>query len=143
MTKLTQAQQAFLASANSETPFARDPKQASTIASLLKKGLIEEIAIADGAKQLQLTDEGKAEVAPPACAQPVAVSPKGKIGQIVDLLRAESGATVEAMVAATGWQKHSVRGAMAGAIKKKLGLSVESEKRDGVRIYRIVPETAA
>jgi hypothetical protein len=41
------------------------------------------------------------------------------------------------MMTATGWQQHSVRGAMAGALKKR-GLSINSEKTDGVRRYRAV-----
>ena len=40
-------------------------------------------------------------------------------------------------MSATGWQAHSVRGAISGAIKKRLGLKVTSEKSDGVRTYRI------
>jgi hypothetical protein len=68
---------------------------------------------------------------------PILSAPKGKIGALIDLLRQPTGATVEAMMAATGWQAHSVRGALSGAIKKKLGLVVSSEKTDGGRIYRI------
>jgi hypothetical protein len=41
------------------------------------------------------------------------------------------------MVEATGWQAHTVRGALAGALKKRLGLAVTSEKVDGARVYRI------
>lgn len=52
------------------------------------------------------------------------------------LLTEEGGTTIAAMVDATGWQQHSVRGAMAGALKKKRGLSITSEKVDGVRRYR-------
>ena len=50
---------------------------------------------------------------------------------------------VEAIVAATGWQPHSVRGAISGSLKKKFGLMVTSEKPgDGPRRYRIVaPES--
>jgi hypothetical protein len=44
------------------------------------------------------------------------------------MLRAPDGATIEEIMAATGWQSHTVRGAMAGALKKKLGLEVTSEK---------------
>jgi hypothetical protein len=53
------------------------------------------------------------------------------------MLRSNKGATIEALSKATGWQAHSVRGAMSGAIKKKRGLGVTSEKVDGVRTYRI------
>ena len=52
-------------------------------------------------------------------------------------MRRPKGATIEDMVKATGWQTHSVRGAISGTIKKKLGLQVSAEKRDGVRVYRI------
>ena len=47
------------------------------------------------------------------------------------------GATVEQIAEAMGWQRHTVRGAMAGALKKKLGLTITSGKIDGQRIYRI------
>jgi len=54
------------------------------------------------------------------------------------MLRAPDGATIEEIMAATGWQSHTVRGAMAGALKKKLGLEVTSEKVDGRgRVYRL------
>ena len=58
---------------------------------------------------------------------------------LIDLLKHKNGATLDEAVAAMGWQPHSVRGAISGALKKKLGLSVESkvvEKRG--RVYRIV-----
>lgn len=64
-------------------------------------------------------------------------SPRGKIGLVVELLRRPDGATIPDMMAATGWQAHSVRGAIAGAIKKKLGLPVISTKSEAGRIYRI------
>lgn len=66
-----------------------------------------------------------------------------KIDQVVALLRRPQGATIEAMIAATGWQAHTVRGAMSGALKKKAGLTITSDKVDGVRIYRIAGEAAA
>nr|TFG55530.1 MAG: DUF3489 domain-containing protein [Hyphomicrobiales bacterium] len=47
------------------------------------------------------------------------------------------GATIADLTSATEWQAHSVRGAMSGAIKKKRGLPVTSEKTDGARTYRI------
>jgi hypothetical protein len=60
----------------------------------------------------------------------------------LDLLGRREGATIEHLERATGWQKHSVRGFLAGAVKKKLGLTLISEKPDaGPRRYRI-PTTA-
>ena len=56
----------------------------------------------------------------------------------LDLLCRQEGATIEELQAATGWQQHSVRGFLAGAVKKKLGLRLLSEKPDaGPRRYRI------
>ena len=56
----------------------------------------------------------------------------------LDLLNRAEGATVDELQAATGWQQHSVRGFLAGAVKKKLGLTLLSEKPDaGPRRYRI------
>ena len=57
-------------------------------------------------------------------------------------MKTQNGATIEAMVVATGWQAHSVRGAMSGALKKKLGLTILSEKTDAGRIYRVPPAEA-
>ena len=57
---------------------------------------------------------------------------------LIEMLRAEGGATIEEIVATTGWQSHTVRGAIAGALKKKLGLDVRSEKIAGRgRVYQI------
>jgi hypothetical protein len=47
------------------------------------------------------------------------------------MLRAPDGATIGEIMAATGWQSHTVRGAMTGALKKRLGLEVNSEKVEG------------
>ena len=57
---------------------------------------------------------------------------------LIELLRRAEGATLPQMTEATGWQVHTVRGAMAGALKKKLGLEITSEKQTGTdRVYRI------
>jgi hypothetical protein len=58
-----------------------------------------------------------------------------KLDQIEELLRRERGASIAEMIAATKWQQHSVRGAMAGALKKR-GLIITSDKVDGTRRYR-------
>lgn len=63
-----------------------------------------------------------------------------KQAQMIELLSREAGATIADIVAATGWQPHTVRGAMAGALKKKLSLTITSEKIDGRgRVYRVQP----
>ena len=61
-----------------------------------------------------------------------------KQAKLIAMLRAESGATIEEIVAALDWQAHTARGAMSGALKKKLGLTITSEKVDGRgRVYAI------
>ena len=70
-------------------------------------------------------------------ASPGRRDPHSKQDQIVALLRQPGGATLEALVKTTGWQKHSVRGFLAGTVRKKLKLPLLSEKIDGIRTYRI------
>ncbi len=70
-------------------------------------------------------------------ASPGRRNPHSKQDQIVALLRQPGGATLDALVKATGWQKHSVRGFLAGTVRKKLKLPLLSEKIDGIRTYRI------
>jgi hypothetical protein len=61
-----------------------------------------------------------------------------KQATLIAMLRAPDGATIEEIMAATGWQSHTVRGAMAGALKKKLGLEVTSEKVENRgRVYKL------
>ena len=62
-----------------------------------------------------------------------------KQAQLIAMLRRAKGATIDEIAEALSWQPHTVRGAIAGALKKKLGLDVTSEKDDKRgRIYRIV-----
>ncbi|MGD9839835.1 MAG: DUF3489 domain-containing protein [Afipia sp.] len=60
-----------------------------------------------------------------------------KRSRIVAMLNAPVGASIEAMMKATGWQQHSVRGFLAGVLRKKLHLNLVSEVGPSGRIYRI------
>ena len=61
-----------------------------------------------------------------------------KQAKVIELLRRPQGASLSEMQKATGWQAHSVRGALSGTLKKKLDLSITSERTDsGERRYRI------
>jgi hypothetical protein len=86
---------------------------------------------------------GRSRGSKPARRSPAQAHPRGprtgsKQDRMIGLLRRPEGASVEEMAKATGWQSHSVRGVMSGALKKKLGLAIASEKVEGRgRIYRI------
>ena len=77
---------------------------------------------------------GRTRPAPPLRPSPAATP--SKLEQIVALLSRPEGASLAELVAATGWQAHSVRGALAGSLKRK-GHAILSEKVDGERRYRI------
>lgn len=64
-------------------------------------------------------------------------SPPTKLDQIVTALRARKGASIGQLVALTGWQPHSVRGAMSGALKKQRGFTITSTKHGRERVYKI------
>jgi len=88
------------------------------------------------------TSESKGTTAPRSMtkrtASPAALRSGTKLTLLLDLLRRKEGATIAEAVKAMGWQPHSVRGAISGALNKKLGLAVKSEKVEGRgRVYRI------
>ncbi|PRX27776.1 Protein of unknown function [Meinhardsimonia xiamenensis] len=91
------------------------------------------IGIEQGASE----DGPEAAEAAPA---PKTLKPRSgtKQAQLIEMLRAEGGATIDEIAAATGWKPHTVRGAMSGVLKKKLGLTITSEKVEGRgRVYSI------
>ncbi|MBL8705975.1 MAG: DUF3489 domain-containing protein [Rhodospirillales bacterium] len=109
---------------------------ALTAAGRKAVGLEEATPAAATKKAAKATKAAKAEPTPPS---ERAVAKKGtKLALLSDLLRRKGGATIEEAVKATGWQPHSIRGAISGALKKKLGLAVASEPVEGRgRVYRI------
>ena len=126
--------------------------------SLLKRGLIEEIAAADpdtvwrhdeaGPLTLRATplaysvlgigDANDTETAQQQDLTPPTQRKGTKQEALIAMLRAEGGATIDEIVTATGWQPHTSRGVISGVLKKKLGLTITSEKVDGRgRCYKI------
>jgi hypothetical protein len=134
-------------------------------AALLAKGLAVELTARKGdriwreagdgrAMKLVATDTARdalgitieapdepAAVTVPATVAPASKNtrPNTKQAQLIAMLKTPEGASIDEIVAAFDWQPHTVRGAIAGALKKKLGLKVESEQIGGRgRVYRIV-----
>jgi hypothetical protein len=66
-----------------------------------------------------------------------AAGPDTKHARVIAMLRKPAGATIAAIMAATDWQQHSVRGFLAGVVRKKLGLNLVSDQTDKGRVYRI------
>ena len=60
-----------------------------------------------------------------------------KQSRVIAMLQSPTGATIAAMMKATGWQQHSVRGFLAGVVRKRLKLKLGSTKLDGTRVYQI------
>ena len=71
------------------------------------------------------------------------VEHRSKQDGVIAMLRRPEGATVDEVVSATGWQRHTVRGVFSGALKKKLRLTIASDKEERGRVYRIVEPPSA
>jgi hypothetical protein len=72
-----------------------------------------------------------------------AAGPDTKHARIIAMLRMPTGTTIAAIMTATDWQQHSVRGFLAGVVRKKLGLNLVSEQTDKGRVYRIKDSKAS
>lgn len=81
-----------------------------------------------------------AEKAAPTSKTPEKVRPGSKQARLIAMLRSPGGATIDAMMKAADWQQHSVRGFLAGVVRKRLSLNLVSEKLDDHRVYRIPSE---
>ena len=130
---------------------------ANTIKSLIKRGLIAERRTnakdtiwreeGDDRLTLSITGTGLTAIGIDTADGPANAGRDAKPGRkhskqslLIDLLHRTDGASIDELSSALGWQAHSVRGAIAGAIKKKLGFSVMSEKTaERGRVYRIMP----
>ena len=75
--------------------------------------------------------------------QPPTARRESKKAHIIAMLRAPGGVTIAAMARAAKWQPHSVRGFLAGVVRKKLGLNLVSVTGDSGRVYRITDRTAS
>ena len=75
---------------------------------------------------------------PPAVIDPDKKNGAGsKQARVIEMLQSPTGMTIAAMMKETGWQQHSVRGFLAGVVRKKLKLKLNSKKIDGSRVYRV------
>jgi hypothetical protein len=63
--------------------------------------------------------------------------PGSKQSRVIGMLQSPTGATIAAIMKATGWQPHSVRGFLAGVVRRRLKLKLSSKKVDGTRVYQI------
>jgi hypothetical protein len=80
--------------------------------------------------------QGKSRARSAAASSKSAVPPDTKHARIIAMLRTPAGTTIAAIMTATEWQQHSVRGFLAGVVRKKLGLTLVSEPTDKGRVYR-------
>ena len=91
-----------------------------------------------GSRKLDKATKPNGKAKPAAEVQKPSMRPGTKLSLLIELMRRKTGTTIEEAATATGWQHHSVRGAISGALKKKMGLDVTSAAVEGRgRVYRI------
>ena len=92
--------------------------------------------------QLKSVTKPAAHQRPQSAAQPTARRASKK-AHIIAMLQAPGGVTIEAIARAAKWQPHSVRGFLAGVVRKKLGFNLISAAGDSGRVYRIADDAAS
>jgi hypothetical protein len=130
----------------------RQDEASGKLALVITAAGMDAIGVALDNESANVGDNGPAEASGTTCgsfaaimgAAPASVDRKlprdgSKLGLLIETLRRPVGATIAEMIEATGWQAHSIRGAISGALKKKLGLQITSEAiEDRGRVYRLV-----
>ena len=146
---LSPAQKRLLerAAAEGDQAITVEPEVRRTASALVKRGLL-----VNSGEGFSITSAGRAAVgvagedkAPPGSegSGHQAPRPDSKAAKVIDLLGRPEGSTVAQLSEATGWLPHSVRGFMAGALRKKHGVLLTSDPAEGGRVYRIALEQAA
>lgn len=157
MTRFTETEQVILTAVNRNNGTVptrerarskADPRAyGAAIASLIKKGILEPRGGAregdyarDGQKIVLVKTETEEEAPQSTDAPKERKTREGtKQALLIEMLNRPAGASLDEIVTATAWQSHTARGAMAGALKKKLGLTITSEKDEARgRVYRII-----
>jgi hypothetical protein len=130
MTTITEENETTQATASSEEP------KATKKARSAKRGA--HVAPAKGKSAKKATPAKKGPKVEKKAEKPAATREGSKTALVLELLKRPDGATAKELMKATGWQPHSVRGFISGALGKKMGLSVESAKgENGERTYSI------
>ena len=116
-------------------------KSAKKLAPVRSQGPVSAVKPLDMAKKAKAAKPTSAASGLPGPAAKASysdgTSKPNKQSRVLSMLQSPAGATIAAMIETTGWQQHSVRGFLAGVVRKRLKLKLTSKKVDGTRIYQI------